>query len=98
MKTMMKIKADSHTVNKLARKLTSEGNPSKWMGAVEFEKVQMLKVTNEAAARKSIADLATKIEVIDSSKIDYETPEVNEAPEECTHRFIKKQKLAARTI
>ena len=96
MKMMLKIKTDSHTACKLARKLTAEGNPSKWMGAHVFEKVQTMKVTNEAAARQTIANLTTvKIEVIDSSKIDHEVPEINDAPETATHKFINQQKVAA---
>lgn len=97
MKTMLKIKTDSHTACILARKLTGEGNPSKWMGALEMEKVQLLKVTNKGAALQTIANLEKiTIEVIESTKVDYETPEVNDAPENCTQRFIKQQKLANR--
>lgn len=96
MKTMLKIKTNSHTACILARKLTAEGNPAKWMGAAEFEKVQLLKVTNEAAARETISKLTeVSIEVGESTKVTYETPEINDAPDNCTHRFLKKQKTAA---
>lgn len=89
MKKLMKIKTNSHTACILARKLTAEGNPSKWMGAVEMEKVQLMKVTNVEAAVKTIAGLNIEIEVTSITSVNYETPEVNDASNIGNRRFLK---------